>query len=125
MPSISNRLSHSTAYAEAITLLIRHGGTVSEISEHSGLGDVTVRKLVQALHRRGVIRVALWRRDRLGRAATRVWVVGSGPDAARPPATTGQQRVEAYNEQRREIGERLGIPMRDVRLRHHRGAPTP
>lgn len=50
MPSISNRLSHSTAYAEAITLLIRHGGSVSEISEHSGLGYVTVRKLVHALH---------------------------------------------------------------------------
>ncbi len=125
MTSLSENLSNSTAYAEAIFQLQRHGGTVREISQHSGLGYNTTRKLIQALHRRGVIRVALWRRDGIGRERLPVYFFGTGPDAKRPLGMTREERVRRYNDKRREIAERLGIPMRGVRLRDYKEENTP
>lgn len=119
MPSLSKHVSNSTAYAVVIELLLRRGGTTQEIREQSGLGDTTVRKLIQALRRRGILRVALWKRDSIGRPVLPVWSFGTAPDVARQPAISKQDRLDAYNQKRREIGERLGVPMRHVRLRDH------
>lgn len=125
MTSLSDNLSNSTAYAEAIVQLQRHGGTVREISHHSGLGYNTTRKLIQALHRRGVIRVALWRRDGIGRERLPVYFFGSGPDATRPRGMTLAERIRRYDDKRREISARLGIPMRRVRLRDYKEEKIP
>ena len=119
MASLNADLSSSTAYAEAIAMLIERGGTVPEVAEQSGLGYNTVRKLVRALHRRRIVRVALWRRDSLGRARNPVWIVGSGQDSSRPPGMSLEERVRRYDDKRREIAQRLGVPMRRVRLRDY------
>lgn len=122
MASVNADLSSSTAYAEAIAMLIERGGTVSEVAEQSGMRYNTVRKLVRALHRRGVLRIALWKRDGIGRERLPVYIVGKGPDAVRPPGMTQAERAQRYWEQRRQIAERLGIAARNVRMSLHRDA---
>lgn len=100
-------------------MLIQRGGTVREISEHSGLAYNTTRKLVHALRRRGVLRVALWRGDSIGRRRTPAWVIGSGPDAVQPRMDE-RTKKERYDAKRQAIADRLGIAMSNVRLRDYR-----
>lgn len=120
MASVNADLGNSTAYAEAIAILIRKGGTTRDVSEHSGLAYNTCRKLIRALHRRKLLRVALWGEDSAGRKRIPVWLMGSGPDAARPPRMTEDERKQRYNAKRREIADRLGIPVRGLRLRDYK-----
>lgn len=121
MASVNRDLGNSTAYAEAIYLLMHKGGTAQEIANDSGLAYNTVRKLIRALHRRRIVRVALWRKDALGRDRLPVWLFGSQPDAAKPPGMPLHERVRRYDDKRREIAQRLGVPMRRVRLRDYPG----
>lgn len=119
MGALSEHLSTSTAYAEAIVMLLQRGGTTREISDHCGLAYNTTRKLIYALRRRGVLRVILWREDGIGRRRTPAWVIGSGPDAVQPHETDAA-RKRRYDDRRREIAAELGIPMRNVRLRDYK-----
>ena len=116
---LSEHLSSSTAYAEAIVMLLQRGGTTREISDHSGLAYNTTRKMIYALRRRGVLRVVLWREDGIGRRRTPAWVIGSGPDAVQPRRTEAERR-ERYDAKRQAIADQLGIAMSNVRLRDHK-----
>lgn len=100
-------------------MLLQRGGTVREISDHSGLAYNTTRKLIHALRRRGVLRVVLWREDGIGRRRIPAWVIGSGPDAVQPRMDERTKR-ERYDAKRQAIADRLGIAMSNVRLRDHK-----
>ncbi len=117
MASLRRDLANSTAYAEVIATLVEKGGTYQDLVEASGMRYNTVRKLVNALHRRKIVRVALWKRGACMRIRLPVWAFGSAPDAARPPRMTDAERKDRYEEKRRAIARQTGTPVRRVRLK--------
>ena len=96
MASLRRDIANSTAYAEVIATLVEKGGTYQDLVEASGMRYSTVRKLVNALHRRKIVRVASWKRGACIRIRLPVWAFGSAPDAARPPRMPDAERKDRY-----------------------------
>ena len=101
--ALNTHLSNTTAYAAVVEALVRTGGTTQEFSDASGLAANTTRKFIRALRNRGLVRVALWRQDGLGRYTIAVWGWGSAPDAKRPPRMTPTQRSARQRMKKREM----------------------
>ena len=98
MPSLNRWLGNTAAYAALIETLIAGPSSVRELISVSGLADATTRKLVAALHRRGVLRICSWDRDRLGRPTMPVYEIDDGADAPRPPRLTSVQKSQAWRD---------------------------
>lgn len=118
MASLKQHLCTTAAYVELIGTLIKTGGTNKQLVEACGLGFLPVRKMILALHRRGLIRVVLWVEDSIGRKRIPVYAWGSGPDATKPPAMSPEERKQRYEAKRQEIADELGTSKRNVRLRN-------
>jgi hypothetical protein len=102
--ALNVNLSNTTAYAAVVEALVRTGGTPKELHEISGLATNTTRKFLRALRNRGLVRVALWRQDTLGRYTIAVWGWGSPLyDAKRPPRMTPTQRSARQRMKKREM----------------------
>lgn len=101
--ALNTHLSNTTAYAAVVEALVRTGGTPKELHEISGLAINTTRKFLRALRNRGLVRVALWRQDTMGRYTIAVWGWGSAPDTKRPPRMTSTQRSARQRIKKREM----------------------
>lgn len=101
--ALNVNLSNTTAYAAVVEALVRTGGTTQEFSDASGLAANTTRKFIRALRNRGLVRVALWRQDTMGRYTIAVWGWGSAPDTKRPPRMTPTQRSARQRMRKREM----------------------
>jgi predicted ArsR family transcriptional regulator len=101
--ALNTHLSNTTAYAAVVEALVRTGGTTQEFSDVSGLATNTTRKFIRALRNRGLVRVALWRQDTMGRYTIAVWGWGSAPDTKRPPRMTSTERSARRRMKKREM----------------------
>lgn len=76
---------HAACYAEVIAAMVAGPTSVAELVEVSGLHENTVRKLVNALHRRHVVHVAAWQ------CRAPLYTFGAKKDAPRPPQLTASE----------------------------------
>jgi len=77
---------HAACYAEAIAALTNSGPVgVKGLTEVTGLHFNTVRKLVNALHRRRLVYIAEWGQDYIGRFVTPLYAMGNVNDVKKPP----------------------------------------
>lgn len=68
--------------------------TCAELAEETGLHKLTVYDWVAALHKQKVIHICMWEGE--GRKATRVFMLGSGRDAAKPTKPRAKVRAEYH-----------------------------
>jgi DNA-binding IclR family transcriptional regulator len=85
--------------------------SVLELAELSGLHRLTVGHLLRAFRREDVARIAAWDADTRGRVSVGMWVLGSTPDAKRPPpAARSRSTIRSANfRARKKMTEMLGI----------------
>ena len=117
---LNKHLANVSAYAETVYALTHGACTVFELSSESGLGLITIRKFVAALKRRGLIRVAAWETDRLGRSsiAAYTWGRGRGKDAPRPPRKTMAERRATYYQKRQRLAIERGTAVKNTRVKN-------
>jgi hypothetical protein len=122
--ALNKHLANVSAYAETVYALTQGACTVFDLSEESGLGLITIRKFVAALKRRGLIRVAAWETDRLGRSsiAAYTWGRGRGKDAPRPPRKTMAERRATYYQKLQRLAIERGTSVKHTRVRNELSA---
>lgn len=92
-------------YAKLIKHLQEGEYTCRELAELTDLHYVTVLEYTKALKDQGLIHIAKWDRDALGRDAIKVYVWGGGADAPRRTlGRTEQQRRYRARRMLRETG---------------------
>lgn len=96
------RRAPSRINALSVAKLIRYmqdvPSNVGELAEASGLGVHAARRFVLAMEREGVIHVAQWESDKIGRYCRKVYAFGQGKDAKKPPP---RKHAPGYRAQRR------------------------
>jgi biotin operon repressor len=84
-----------------------HGPTTAQtIADITGMGQVTVWHLIRALRKRGVVHIDSYEADTQGRQMVRVFALGQGEDAKRPP--TKRNELTRAARQRREALANVG-----------------
>ncbi len=88
-----------------LELLMQGEVTKTEIIEQTGLHHATVGAYVRHMHRRRLLRVAEWRRDRRGYTWVPHYTLNPDGinDAPRPQPTPGSERSAAYRARRKAI----------------------
>jgi len=119
---LNKHLANVSAYAETVYALTHGACTVFDLSSESGLGLITIRKFVAALKRRGLIRVAAWETDRLGRSSIAAYNWGRGKDAPRPPRKTMEERRAKYYQKRQHLAIERGTSVKHTRVRNELSA---
>lgn len=95
MPSQFKHAGNAVAYAIVVEALLDAPYTLDELIKIAGLAENTTWKFVRALHRRGLVHVAVWRTDRWGRHTRPAYKLGSLDDVPRPaPKTSSQRNIE-------------------------------
>lgn len=77
--------------AHLLKLLLPGTRTCVQLAEESGLHYVTVLNHTRALHRAGVVHIAHYETDRLGRDIQKVYRLGEGEDAKRHRLTDAEK----------------------------------
>lgn len=87
--------------------LIKHmqSGVFScyELAELTGLHYVTVLEYARELYRVGAAHIVDWGCDKRGRATLKIYKLGAGKDAKRPPRVSSVSRSAAYRRRQRQI----------------------
>jgi hypothetical protein len=93
---------NAMSLAILIKLLAEGTRTCAELAAETGLHVLTVYLWTRELHKQKVIHIVAWEADTRGRAVTKVFMLGPGPDAKRnkDPATV---RTARYREKLRQI----------------------
>lgn len=92
------KLNHSTC-ARVMRMLLDDPVTAHEVVAETGLHVVTAQEFLRTLKRHGVVHIAAWEPDRLGRDATPVYKLGAGRDVPRRKLP-GAERARRYRERR-------------------------
>lgn len=64
--------------------------TPQDLAEHTGMAVLTVQRTLRVMHRRGVVHIAAWGEDARGAMTLRVFALGHGKDAKKPPPKTSR-----------------------------------
>jgi hypothetical protein len=115
---LNKHLANVSAYAETVYALTHGACTVFDLSSESGLGLITIRKFIAALKRRGLIRVAAWETDRLGRSSIAAYTWGRGKDTPRPPRKTMAERRATYYQKLQRLSIERGTAVKHTRVRN-------
>lgn len=91
---------NALAQAHLVRLLLDGDVTCHDLAEEAGLHYVTVLQYVRALRKVGVVYVARWLPDALGRHTTMVLRLGKGKDAPRVRATKSEKMKQYHKRQR-------------------------
>lgn len=97
----------ATLYAKLMNRLFVHGGSITELANHSGLSYPTVQRYIKAL--RGtyapvgassrmhpLVRIIDWEIDRRGNPTIPVFRLDPGPDLKRPKRIGDAERQRRY-----------------------------
>ena len=89
------------AYAKIFRFLLEGPATIGEMARVSGLSYDTVLRFVATLRPKPrVLRICAWQADSMGRMSIQIFELGSEPDAKRPKAKTGAERMKLLKERR-------------------------
>lgn len=97
---MANKLKHAgntIAYSLLIEALLDEAYAHKELVKISGLAETTVWKFVHAARRRGIVYIAAWKKDALGRYTIPVYSLGRRPDTPRPRPLTAAERSAKRN----------------------------
>jgi biotin operon repressor len=98
---------NAALFAMAIEELMTGPTTAQTIADITGMGQVTVWHLIRALRKRGVVHIDSYEADTNGRQMVRVFALGHGEDAKRPPTKRNEKTRVAR--QRREAKAKVGV----------------
>lgn len=84
-------------YAKLIRELMEGPWSFVEMATNTGLHYHTVREYVNALHREGLVHIAGWDKDMLGRDCKPLWNFGQGRDKKRARLTAAQRQERHRN----------------------------
>jgi DNA-binding transcriptional ArsR family regulator len=76
------RLSHVT-FALLLEELMSGPCTAKHLSEHTGMGHRYMCSLLRTLKAKGLVHIASWEKDSVGRYGVKVYALGYGRDAKR------------------------------------------
>lgn len=76
--------------------------TSTDLAEAAGMSPRYMNRLLRAMKKRGVIHVAAWGKDSIGRINIKVWALGHGKDARKPAKPREQVNREYRTRQGRE-----------------------
>jgi len=99
--ALNRQLGNAAGYASLIQSLIDGRCTALELITESGLAGTTVRKFLSAMRRRGLVHIAGWEADSVGRMVMPVWELGEGRDSARPKQTATERSAKRREKMRR------------------------
>jgi hypothetical protein len=102
MTVASHRRLNAKLYAMALEEMAAGPSTRLELCGHTGLGKQTIEHLVRALHQRGLIHIAAWEKDAIGRFTMAAFKFGRGTDAKKPPRKTPTELSRGYKQRRRQ-----------------------
>ncbi len=71
-------------FALLLEELLSGPSTAKTLAEHTGMGHRYMCRLLRTLYDKGVIHVAGWERDAIGRMGVAVYALGHGKDAKKP-----------------------------------------
>lgn len=91
----------AVSYAKLIKYLAKGDYSLYELADLTGLHYLTVCEYTRALHNERAIRITRWDLDGRGRPTLKVFALGPGPDAKRPPAMTHSERAKRYRDAKR------------------------
>lgn len=88
-----------------IEMLMKGEVTKTEIIEQTGLHHATVGSYVRHMHRKGIVRVAEYRRCKAGRTWVPYWTLNYDglSDAKRPPRAASSDRSARHRERKRAM----------------------
>jgi hypothetical protein len=89
------KCGHMT-YALLLEELLSGPSTAQQLADHAGMGVIFMCRLLNVLHKRGVIHVSGWERDTAGRMSIRAFSLGHGKDAKRPAPKSRQAINRSY-----------------------------
>lgn len=99
---------NADAYARLIGFLSEdRPRSYVDLADLTGLHYVTVRDYVNALRKHRQVRVAAWARDTRNQFRVPLFILGAGPDAARPRMTPAQRQQALRDRQRVAAGKPL------------------
>jgi biotin operon repressor len=98
---------NAALFAMAIEELMTGPTTAQTIADITGMGQVTVWHLIRALRKRGVVHIDSYEADSQGRQMVRVFALGHGEDAKRPPTKRNEKTRVAR--QRRKAKASAGM----------------
>jgi hypothetical protein len=82
--------------------------TAQGIADYTGMSVLTVQRTLRVMHRRKVIHIAAWEEDVRGAWTLRVWALGEGRDARKPPPKTSGGTCKVRQRQTSGIFAGLG-----------------
>lgn len=83
-------------YAQLIKYMLEGCHSCAELAELTGLHYVTVLEYARELHRAGAAHITAWGCDARGRSTLKIYQLGPGKDAKRPPRMPSVARTAAY-----------------------------
>lgn len=96
-------------WASIIKVLLTGPASLRELEDKTGVHYETLRPLMKALHAEGVVFVAQWKIDGMGRASIACYQLGFGCDAPkRKPKTPAQRTMKYKNKKLAAKEEPLG-----------------
>lgn len=114
MTRTCERFANSRNLAKWLRLLLSRPRTLREMADGTGMHYETLRTTVNTLHDEGVLHVATWREDTMGRQTVAVYALGFDSDVPRRKAKTQAQRTQKYKRKSTredEPLERIGAPL--------------
>jgi predicted ArsR family transcriptional regulator len=106
MPDTKRQAKMLPTKLAALLVALREGEyNCKELAEMADLHYLTVLDYCRALHEAGLIHIAKYERDALGRASVVVFKLGEGEDAVKPRLT----RAEQQKNYRRRLKLRTGV----------------
>jgi hypothetical protein len=103
MKKPKNRLN-AVLYATLIQELMDGPSTRVELMTATGLSHQTILSNVRALHERGLIHVACWEKDAMGRHSIAAFTFGRGGDARKPAPLTPVELKRAQRRRQSSMG---------------------
>ena len=77
--------------------------STAELAEEVGVHYETMKSYIRALHKEGVIHIAMWEDDARGCNSIAVWMLGEKRDAPRRRRRTGYERQQTYRAKQRNL----------------------
>lgn len=99
------------SFADILAEMLSGPCTSTALADASGMGHRYVNRLMKTLHGKGVVHIAGWEKDSLGRQGMRtVWALGHGRDAKREKATKPRAQVQRDYRARQQMAPLKGTP---------------
>lgn len=94
---------NATMFVLLLEELVSGPCSAQHLADHTGLGVVTVQRVLRHMRAKHLARIAAWEKDANGRYQIRIFAFGEGRDAKRPPP---KKKNDSLREWRARVRQR-------------------